>query len=95
MLDMDISSAEFQVKVNQQWQSYGKIRGAKVIHDDRLILRKTASGYMMFNTPVYNNDEPNESPLNKIFLIEHGLKMRCTGERSRSCKPHNGKLHSA
>jgi hypothetical protein len=46
--------------------------GAKVIHDDRLILRKTASGYQMFNTPVYNNDEPAESPLNKIFIIEHG-----------------------
>ncbi|HUX57764.1 MAG TPA: hypothetical protein VMV77_12375 [Bacteroidales bacterium] len=47
--------------------------GAKVIHDDRLILRKTASGYMMFNTPVYNYDEPKESPLNKIFIIDHGI----------------------
>ncbi len=46
--------------------------GAKIIHDDRLILRKTASGYIMYNTPVYNNDEPNESPLNKIFIIDHG-----------------------
>ena len=26
----------------------------------------------MFNTPVYNNDEPRESNLNKIFIIEHG-----------------------
>jgi hypothetical protein len=50
------------------WQN----SGARVIHDDRLILKKTASGYMMFNTPIYNNDEPNGSPLNKIFLIEHG-----------------------
>jgi hypothetical protein len=48
--------------------------GAKVIHDDRLILRKTGSGYMMYNTPVYNNDEPKESHLDKIFLIEHGKK---------------------
>lgn len=48
--------------------------GAKVIHDDRLILRKTGSGYRMFNTPVYNNDTPQESVLNKIFLIEHGKK---------------------
>jgi hypothetical protein len=47
--------------------------GAKVIHDDRLILRNTGSGYRMFNTPVYNNDEPHESPLNKIFIIEHGI----------------------
>jgi hypothetical protein len=47
-------------------------RGAKVIHDDRLIIRKTDDGYTMFNTPVYNDDRPLESALNKIFLIEHG-----------------------
>jgi hypothetical protein len=50
--------------------------GAKVIHDDRLILRNTGSGYRMFNTPVYNNDEPLESPLNKIFIIEHGIENK-------------------
>ena len=50
--------------------------GAKVIHDDRLILRKTVSGYRMFNTPVYNNDEPDESPLNKIFIIEHDTENK-------------------
>ena len=48
--------------------------GAKVIHDDRLILRNTGNGYMMYNTPVYSNDEPAESPVNKIFLIEHGSR---------------------
>ena len=48
--------------------------GAKVIHDDRLILRNTGNGYKMFNTPVYNNDEPRESLLDKIFIIEHGSK---------------------
>jgi hypothetical protein len=26
----------------------------------------------MFNTPIYNNDEPRESVLSKIFIIEHG-----------------------
>jgi len=26
----------------------------------------------MFNTPVYNDDEPRESPFSKIFIIEHG-----------------------
>ena len=46
--------------------------GAKVIHDDRLILRNTRGGYRMFNTPIYNNDEPRESTINKIFIIEHG-----------------------
>jgi hypothetical protein len=48
--------------------------GARVIHDDRLILRKTGTGYLMYNTPVYKNDEPLNSQLNKIFLIEHGIK---------------------
>jgi hypothetical protein len=46
--------------------------GAKVIHDDRLIVRSNGNGYKMYNTPVYNNDEPSESQLNKIFLIGHG-----------------------
>ena len=46
--------------------------GVKVIHDDRLIIRKEGKGYMMYNTPVYNNDEPHESWLDRIFIIEHG-----------------------
>jgi hypothetical protein len=50
--------------------------GAKVIHDDRLILRNTGTGYRMYNTPVYNNDEPNDSPLDKIFIIEHGIENK-------------------
>ena len=48
--------------------------GARVIHDDRLIIRRIDTGYKMFNTPVYNNDVPGESPLDRIFLIEHGEK---------------------
>jgi hypothetical protein len=46
--------------------------GARVIHDDRLILRNTGGVYKMFNTPIYNNDEPRESILDKIYIIEHG-----------------------
>jgi hypothetical protein len=46
--------------------------GCKVIHDDRLIIRNISGGYKMFNTPVYNDDEPAESPLNRIYLIDHG-----------------------
>jgi hypothetical protein len=46
--------------------------GARVIHDDRLILRNTGGVYKMFNTPVYNNDEPRESILDKIYIC-HGL----------------------
>ena len=50
------------------WQNAGSI----VIHDDRLIIRSTSDGYRMFNTPVYSNDEPRDSSLDKIFIIEHG-----------------------
>lgn len=50
--------------------------GAKVIHDDRLIVRNTGNGYTMYNTPVYNNDDPQESSLNKIFIIEHGTENK-------------------
>lgn len=52
------------------WENYG----ARVIHDDRLIIRRNSSGFFMYNTPVYRNDVPLQSPLNKIFLIEHGKK---------------------
>jgi len=50
--------------------------GGKVIHDDRLIIRNIAGTYKMFNTPVYNNDDPAESPLTRIYIIEHGTENR-------------------
>jgi hypothetical protein len=50
------------------WDEYG----AKVIHDDRLIIRKQADGYFMYNTPVYANDTPSKASLDKLFLIDHG-----------------------
>lgn len=50
--------------------------GAEVIHDDRLILRKTGDGYTMYNTPVYNDDKPLSAPLYKIFLIDHGTENK-------------------
>jgi hypothetical protein len=48
--------------------------GGKVIHDDRLIIRRTGDKYMMYNTPVYVNDKPDGAPLTRIFLIEHGTE---------------------
>jgi hypothetical protein len=45
--------------------------GANVIHDDRLIIRNIDGRYRFFNTPVYSNDVPSESSLDKIFLISH------------------------
>jgi hypothetical protein len=50
--------------------------GAKVIHDDRLIIRNISGVFRMFNTPVYNDDTPTESPLNIIYLIEHGTENK-------------------
>jgi hypothetical protein len=49
---------------------------AKVIHDDRLIIRNIAGTWKMFNTPVYNDDVPRESPLSRIYLIEHGIENK-------------------
>ena len=45
---------------------------ATIIHDDRLIIRKTATGYSMYNTPIYRDEEPRESLIDRIFLIDHG-----------------------
>ena len=50
--------------------------GARIIHDDRLIIRNISGAYRMFNTPVYNNDIPAESTLNRIYLIEHGVQNK-------------------
>jgi hypothetical protein len=56
------------------WDGAGK----KVIHDDRLIIRNISGSYYMYNTPVYNDDEPLVSPLNRIFLIDHGKEHKLT-----------------
>ncbi len=65
--------------------------GARVIHDDRLIIRNNEYGYRMYNTPVYKNDEPRESRLNKIFIIEHGISNKLvTCKRSFCCQPCYG-----
>ncbi|MCU0474345.1 MAG: hypothetical protein MUC93_13455 [Bacteroidales bacterium] len=60
--------------------------GARVIHDDRLIIRHSGSGgFVMHNTPVYRNDIPLQSALNKIFLIEHGKKNELIPVRGAGC----------
>ena len=65
-------SGKGKTTIARLWEN----NGAKVIHDDRLIIRKTESGFRMYNTPVYNNDEPQESTLNKLFIIDHGTSNR-------------------
>jgi hypothetical protein len=46
--------------------------GDRVIHDDRLVLRREGQGWVMFNTPVYRNDEPRSAPLDHLWIIRHG-----------------------
>jgi hypothetical protein len=58
--------------------------GAQVIHDDRLIIRNIDGMYRMFNTPVYKNDVPRNTPVDKIFLIEHGDENKITPVREAS-----------
>jgi len=59
--------------------------GARVIHDDRLILRREGRGCSMFNTPVYNNEKPCESWLDRIFIIEHGTENKIVPVSGAEC----------
>jgi len=71
--------------------------GAKVIHDDRLIIKADGDNYNMHNTPVYDDDEPRVSTLNSLYIIEHGTgnrSLRVHGARAVSlvmanCIQHN------
>lgn len=58
--------------------------GARVINDDRLILRNTDTGWHMYNTPVYQGDVPRESVIDSIFLISHGPSNTITPLRGAS-----------
>ena len=61
---------------------------ASVIHDDRLIIRKAGYGFMMYNTPVYNTDEPLHSQLSRIFIIEHGTENKLKRLRGAAAISH-------
>lgn len=65
-------SGKGKTTMTRLWQN----EGARIIHDDRLILRKTGKGYKMYNTPVYDNEEPSESGLDAVFIIDHGKENR-------------------
>ena len=45
--------------------------GAKVLNDDRLIVRKIGSDYISHNTPMFYEDSPRSAPLQSIFSIHH------------------------
>lgn len=46
--------------------------GALLVHDDRLIIRRIDEHAVMFNTPVYENEESRSARLSVLYLIEHG-----------------------
>ncbi|MCF8256632.1 MAG: hypothetical protein K9J06_03715 [Flavobacteriales bacterium] len=48
-----------------------KHQGARVINDDRLIIRNGADGYVIHNTPMFYADEPKQAPLHAVFLPFH------------------------
>jgi len=45
--------------------------GNGIVNDDRLIIRKSETGYIVYNTPMYYKDIPKSAPLSSIFLISH------------------------
>ena len=45
--------------------------GSGIVNDDRIIIRKEDTGYVVYNTPMYYKDRPKHAPLNSIFLISH------------------------
>ena len=46
--------------------------GDRVIHDDRLLLRREENGWVMHSTPVYRDDEPRSAQLDHLWFIRHG-----------------------
>ncbi|NOZ47607.1 MAG: hypothetical protein GXO79_12620 [Chlorobi bacterium] len=44
-------------------------KGAKIINDDRLIIRKIKNEFYVYNTPMYYPDESKKMRLNKLFLL--------------------------
>jgi len=65
-------SGKGKTTMAQLWEK----AGANIIHDDRVIIRKLAGEFRMYNTPVYRDDVPSGCQITKIFLIEHGSNNR-------------------
>ena len=45
--------------------------GAKVLNDDRLIIRNTNDRYTVHNTPMFYSDKPRKAELNSLYIIRH------------------------
>ncbi len=53
-----------------------KASGARLIHDDRTMVRRVNDCWHAYSTPVNMDDNSAQTPLKAIFLIEHGSTNR-------------------
>lgn len=58
--------------ISKLWADAGNL----IINDDRLIIRKSDSGYKAYNTPMYYKDIPKNTSLDAIYLISHSSENR-------------------
>lgn len=49
---------------------YCQIAGARILHDDRIVIRKAGEQYTAFRMPVYPGSLPASMPLETIYFIE-------------------------
>lgn len=50
--------------------------GAKVLNDDRLIIRKESNGYSIHNTPMFYADEPRKAKFEAAYIIYHAKQNK-------------------
>ena len=58
-------------------------KGATLISDDRLIMRKVHGRFYMYNTPRFGESHPRKAPVTNIYLLEHSSCNR-TNKLQRS-----------
>lgn len=58
--------------ISKLWADAGNL----IINDDRIIIRKSETGYSVYNTPMYYQDRPKKAQLSAIYLISHSPKNR-------------------
>jgi hypothetical protein len=54
------------------WQTNGSL----IVNDDRLIIRREAEGYFIYNTPMFYTDVAKRKPLHALYIIEHAVENR-------------------
>jgi hypothetical protein len=67
-------SGSGKTTISKIWHSEKAI----IINDDRIIARKKADGYFIYNTPMNYRDESKKAPLDMIFLLCHSAENYAT-----------------